>query len=103
MRKRICGNLWRRSRLTTVRRRTQIENRMDSEGAFKPQRRGVWLATFTLNGDRYYYAANDMGDLIDGRSVPIGADPTDAIDELWTILDARCPVSLHDVSDLPSV
>lgn len=69
---------------------------------FAPLRRGVWLATFTLNGDRYYYAANELGDFVDGRSVPIGADPTDAIDELWEILDLRFPVSLHGVSDLPS-
>jgi hypothetical protein len=91
--------------LTSVGPGGQIESRMETEGkrgSLTPQRRGVWLATFTLNGDRYYYACDDMGDLIEGRSVPIGADPMDAIDEWWALLDARCPVSLHDVSGLPS-
>lgn len=76
---------------------------MQPSDSFKPQRRGVWLATFTLNGDRYYYATNDLGELIEGRSVPPGADPTEATDELWEILERRSPVSLHDVSDLPSL
>jgi hypothetical protein len=73
-----------------------------SPPAFSPLRRGVWLATFTLNGDRYYYAVDDTGDLVAGRSVPIGADPLPYTDELWAILEAKRPVSLHDVADLPS-
>lgn len=75
---------------------------MKRDDGFEPLPRGVYLATFTLNGDRYYYAANETGDHVAGRSVPLGADPTSAIDELWDILERRFPVSLHDVSGLPS-
>lgn len=69
--------------------------------SFVPLRRGVYLAPFTLHGDRYYYAVDDMGDQIGMRAVPIGRDPTDAIDELWAIVDAKCP-PMHDVAELPS-
>lgn len=76
---------------------------MPSRVSFQPLARGVYLASFTLDGGRYYYAVNELGDHVEGRSVPIGADPTDAIDALWEILDRRCPASLStDVPSIPS-
>jgi hypothetical protein len=59
-------------------------------------RRGVYLAPFTLHGDRYFYAVDDAGEQIGMRTVPIGADATGPIDELWTIVDARCGVMPDD-------
>lgn len=72
----------------------------DNEKDFAPLPRGVYLASFTLHGDRYYYAVDDFGNHVGMRTVPIGADPTFAIDELWDVLDAI--PSQHDVRDLPS-
>lgn len=76
---------------------------MSNRVSFQPLPRGVYLASFTLDGGRYYYAVNDFGDHVEGRTVPLGADPTDAIDALWAVLDRRYPASLStDVPNLPS-
>lgn len=62
--------------------------------------RGVYLAPFTANGDRHYYAVDSRGERIDEMPVPIGADPMEAIDALWIRLERDDPVthSTHDVS-----
>ena len=60
-----------------------------SHSVFEPLPRGVYLAPFTVKGDRYYYAIDGTGDLIAGRMVPTSAEPACAIDELWEALDAR--------------
>ena len=55
--------------------------------------RGVYLAPFTANGDRHYYAVTSHGELLHQVSVPIGADPMEAIDELWIRLERADPVT----------
>lgn len=67
---------------------------MQTDG-FEPMPRGVYLAPFTLHGDRYYYAVDDLGEQVGFRTVALGADPMVAIDELWELLNASA--SLHDV------
>lgn len=73
---------------------------MKHDDGFESLPRGVYLAPFTLNGDRYYYAIDELGEQLGFRTVAIGADPMVAIDELWDLLDRR--VTLHDVSDRPA-
>lgn len=55
--------------------------------------RGVYLAPFTANGDRHYYSVTSFGELLKQIPVPIGADPMEAIDELWIQLEREDPVT----------
>lgn len=61
--------------------------------------RGVYIAPFTIRGERYLYAVDDAGEHVGFRTVPLHADFNPAVDELWVMLD-RIP-TLHDVSDRP--
>jgi hypothetical protein len=72
----------------------------ESTPEFRPLPRGVYVAPFTVHGDRYLYAVDDWGEHVGFRTVPNGADFNPAVDELWAILD-RIP-TLSDVSDRPS-
>jgi hypothetical protein len=67
---------------------------------FRPLPFGVYVAPFTLHGDRYLYAVDTTGEHVGFRTVPNGADFNQAIDELWAMLDSL--PTLHDVSDRPA-
>lgn len=56
--------------------------------------RGVYLAPFTANGDRTYFAIDSHGELLDSMRVPIGGDPMEAIDALWIQLERKDPTPL---------
>jgi hypothetical protein len=57
----------------------------------KPLPRGVYIAPFTLGGQRYIYAVDERGEHLGSRTVPIGADLDPAAGELWDILEKRAP------------
>ena len=64
--------------------------------------RGIWLAPFTACGCRTYYAIDSRGELVASQSVPIGADPMEAIDALDCILERLDPSPLTLSGDGPS-
>lgn len=75
-------------------------NTMSNRVSFQPLPRGVYLAPYTVNGDRFFYAVDETGEMVGCRPVPIGADADAACEELWAKLDAR--PSQSDVSGVPS-
>lgn len=54
--------------------------------------RDVYLAPFTANGDRVYYSITSWGERLREIFVPLGADPMEAIDELWVELEHVDPI-----------
>lgn len=68
---------------------------MPNDQAPKPPHvddRGVYLAPFTANGDRHYYSVTSWGERLNVVPVPIGADPMEAIDQLWIELERHDPI-----------
>lgn len=65
--------------------------------------RGVYLASYTANGDRHYYSVTSKGERLSLVPVPLGADPMEAIDQLWLELDRLDPVSGRRPHDASSV
>lgn len=55
--------------------------------------RGVYLAAFTANGDRHYYSVTSQGERLRVIASPIGSDPMEAIDELWSELEREDPIT----------
>jgi hypothetical protein len=53
--------------------------------------RGVYIAPFLVLGQRYLYAADQRGEKIADRMVPIGVSMEDAVEELWGVLDGVAP------------